>query len=201
MNNSLEAKSSSAVVTPGTYSVDGSGYDSETVVRLFNQVFLKSYRTRLIGGGDEPEYIPASDTNSEHNIIFTRDYFASALHEIAHWCIAGKQRRQLADYGYWYAPDGRTDNQQQQFEVVEAKPQAVEWLFSQACGSHFRLSADNLNGEVAVSDGFKKSVLNEVQAICTHQNSRAITFAMILAAHYQRPVRFSPTDFLLSDLC
>jgi elongation factor P hydroxylase len=201
MNNSLEAKSSSAVVTPGTHSVDGSGYDSETVVRLFNQVFLKSYRTRLIGGGDEPEYIPAPDSNSEHNIIFTRDYFASALHEIAHWCIAGEQRRQLADYGYWYAPDGRTDNQQQQFEVVEAKPQAVEWLFSHACGSYFRLSTDNLNGEVAISDGFKKSVLNEVQAICTHQNSSAITFAMILAAHYQRPVRFSPIDFLLSDLC
>jgi elongation factor P hydroxylase len=181
-------------------SIVSNEYCCETVVTLFNSTFLKSYRTRLLGGGDEPEYIQASDSSGEHNIVFTRDYFASALHEVSHWCIAGEQRRQLSDYGYWYAPDGRTEDQQQKFEAVEAKPQAIEWLFSQACGSRFRLSADNLVGESMVSDCFKQAVLNEVEVICISHNSRAITFAKALSVHYRRPIFFSPKDFLLSDL-
>ncbi len=35
------------------------------------------------------------------------DFFASALHEISHWCVAGKARREQVDFGYWYCPDGR----------------------------------------------------------------------------------------------
>ncbi|MFT6102169.1 MAG: elongation factor P hydroxylase [Granulosicoccus sp.] len=198
MNNPLV--STFAIAASSTHSVVGSEHDCETIITLFNQIFLKSYRTRLIGGGDEPEYIPSSDYNGEHTVIFTHDYFASALHEIAHWCIAGEQRRQLPDYGYWYAPDGRTDNEQQQFEAVEAKPQAIEWLFSRACGSRFRLSADNLTGEVIISDRFKKTVLSEVKIICTSQNTRAIMFAKALAVHYRRSAHLSSIDFSLSDL-
>ena len=34
--------------------------------------------------------------------------------------------------------------QQQAFERVEVKPQALEWLFNLCCGHRFRISADNL---------------------------------------------------------
>ncbi len=53
----------------------------------------------------------------------------------------------MPDLGYWYAPDGRTHEQQALFEQVEIKPQAIEWLFAQAFGRKFRVSLDNLTGE------------------------------------------------------
>ncbi len=74
-------------------------------------------------------------------------FFNSALHEISHWSIAGDKRRLLPDLGYWYAPDGRTAEQQALFEQVEIKPQAIEWLFATAFGRKFRVSLDNLTGE------------------------------------------------------
>ena len=69
---------------------------------------------------------------------------AKSLLEISHWCVAGKERRGLSDFGYWYAPDGRTAAQQQAFERVEVKPQALECLFTLACGRRFQVSQDNL---------------------------------------------------------
>lgn len=130
---------------------------------VFHQVFESSHRTRLVGGADEPLYSPASNAVSFHQIIYTRDYAASALHEIAHWCVAGSQRRLLEDYGYWYAPDGRSEQQQALFEKVEVKPQALEWIFSVAAGRGFRVSADNLEAELGASNEFKDAIFHQVQ--------------------------------------
>ncbi|WP_250884081.1 elongation factor P hydroxylase [Glaciecola sp. XM2] len=88
--------------------------------------------------------MPLSELPFGNKIFFTRDYAASALHEVAHWCIAGEQRRTQIDYGYWYAPDGRDAALQAKFEQAEVKPQAVEWAFSLACGMPFKVSNDNL---------------------------------------------------------
>ena len=77
-----------------------------------------------------------------------RTDFASALHEISHWCVAGKARREQVDFGYWYCPDGRDAMTQSQFEDVEVKPQAFEWLFCVAAGFPFNVSCDNLEGDV-----------------------------------------------------
>jgi elongation factor P hydroxylase len=112
--------------------------------RVFDQLFLGQYHTCLRGGGAEPVYVPARSAGDLHRVIFRQDYFSSALHEVAHWCIAGPQRRQQVDYGYWYEPDGRDAEQQARFEQVEARPQALECLFTAACGLRFRPSADNL---------------------------------------------------------
>jgi len=79
----------------------------------------------LIRGEDEPEYFPATEQQPAR-IQFAHGFFNSALHEISHWTIAGEQRRLLPDLGYWYAPDGRTQEQQALFEQVEIKPQAIE---------------------------------------------------------------------------
>jgi elongation factor P hydroxylase len=59
---------------------------------------------------------------------------------------AGARRRLLEDYGYWYRPDGRNREEQEAFEKTEVDPQALEWIFSNACGFRFNLSADNLIG-------------------------------------------------------
>jgi elongation factor P hydroxylase len=102
-----------------------------------------------------------------HRLYYRSDYFASALHEVAHWCIAGERRRQLADFGYWYAPDGRSPQQQSAFEAVEAKPQALEWLFSLACGYRFRISVDNLGATQAGEHDtapFRQRVLAQARA-------------------------------------
>jgi len=112
--------------------------------RVFDGCFAALWNTRLIGGAEEPFYQPAAAAGECHTLHYRLDYFASALHEVAHWCIAGEQRRQQADFGYWYAPEGRGVEQQRAFEAVESRPQALEWFFSRACGYRFQPSVDNL---------------------------------------------------------
>jgi len=129
-----------------------------TLIQLFNQQFQQSENTVLLGYADEPLYQPADKPNTQHKIHFSHDYAASALHEIAHWTVAGAQRRLQVDYGYWYAPDGRDARQQSLFEQVEVKPQAIEWIFSLAAGMPFNISADNLNADLGASEQFKQAV-------------------------------------------
>ena len=116
------------------------------IIEVFNGEFAECEHTVLCGGADEPLYEPAPAAGpGRARISFRADYASSALHEVAHWCIAGRARRELPDYGYWYAPDGRSAQQQARFLTVEARPQALEWCFSQAAGLPFRLSLDNLD--------------------------------------------------------
>lgn len=100
--------------------------------------------TVLVRGMDEPQYVAKTAANPAQ-IVFAHGFFASGLHEISHWCIAGQRRRGLDDFGYWYAPDGRDAAQQREFEQVEIAPQALECLFTLAVGKRFRVSKDNLN--------------------------------------------------------
>ena len=116
----------------------------------------------LIRGIDEPEYFPSVEQQPAR-IQFAHGFFNSALHEISHWTIAGEQRRLLPDLGYWYAPDGRTAEQQALFEQVEIKPQAIEWLFATAFGRKFRVSLDNLTGDSGNGTQFKDNVFAQVQ--------------------------------------
>lgn len=141
----------------------GGGYpqampSSRAIERVFAACFLESHRTVLIGGADEPLYAPSRDGIAPHRVFYRADYASSALHEAAHWCIAGHRRRQLEDYGYWYEPDGRSEEQQRAFEAVEAAPQALESLFAEACGVTFHLSADNLDGGGVPSERFAAAV-------------------------------------------
>ncbi|MDB5048927.1 MAG: diaminobutyrate--2-oxoglutarate aminotransferase [Fibrobacteres bacterium] len=116
------------------------------VIDVFHSVFAAE-GVRLAGGFPEPFYrAPGSEGRAE--IRFTRDYLNSSLHEVAHWCIAGRERRALDDYGYWYRPDGRNGPEQAEFFRAEAAPQSLEWAFAMACGADFRMSCDNLAGDV-----------------------------------------------------
>lgn len=160
-------------------------HNCEDLIKLFNATFLASENTELVGNHNEPLYQPANSQNSRHRIHFTHDYFASALHEVAHWCIVGSERRRQVDYGYWYESDGRTSEQQAQFEQVEIRPQALEWIFSNACHYRFKISADNVINSNTVSDSFKTGIFREVQTLM-HSSlpKKAQRFTDVLAAFY-----------------
>ncbi|MFB4204426.1 elongation factor P hydroxylase [Arhodomonas sp. KWT2] len=132
-------------------------HDPAELIRLFDDEFAPE-NTRLVRGDEEPLYLPADDTCAYHRVVFAHGFFASALHEIAHWCIAGPRRRALVDYGYWYEGDGRDAVTQAEFERVEARPQALEWAFSMAADAPFRVSVDNLDGDPGDPDGFRRAV-------------------------------------------
>ncbi len=165
--------------------------ECDTLVGIFNGCFAESLNTCLIKGGSEPLYLPAGMAEGDmapsgcHRIIFTRDYTASALHEIAHWLVAGEARRQLLDYGYWYVPDGRNPDQQLAFERVEVEPQAMEWLLNVACGRRFRVSADNLEMGLGASNGFKDAICHRALQYCREGvNDRARILISALSAFY-----------------
>lgn len=175
----------------------------ESLIALFNDLFGDvGQATRLVGGGDEPVYLPADGDYPHHRIVFRADYFASALHEVAHWCIAGERRRRLVDYGYWYRPEGRSPSQQRAFERVEARPQALEWIFARAAGHRFRLSADNLDGGAFDPRPFREAVWRAARTYCrTGLSERAERFRRALAQRYGGDERLDPARFRLADLC
>jgi elongation factor P hydroxylase len=174
---------------------------SDKLIDLFNGSFLETYNTCLLGGASEPEYLPADIHYPHHRIIFTQNYVASALHEIAHWCIAGEARRQQTDYGYWYIPDGRNREQQSAFEVVEVKPQALEWIFSEACGITFNVSADNLGSGNGPGVGFKRAIVEQALEFCQHGvGQRAKTWVDVLSAYFQTNQLFDPSRYQLQKL-
>jgi elongation factor P hydroxylase len=157
----------------------------DIICSIFESCFWRDMQTRLMAGGDEPLYLPADSRCDYHQIIFRSDYAASALHEAAHWCIAGEQRRQQVDYGYWYEPDGRGVAQQRIFESVEVKPQAIEWLFSVAAGRQFRVSLDNLGGDDIDPFPFQLAVWQTVHYyLANGLPSRAVCFWDALQKHF-----------------
>lgn len=160
----------------------------EDITSLFDGIFMPRYQTRLVRGKDEPLYRPADQHTPYHQIIFAHGFYASALHEISHWCIAGAKRRQLEDYGYWYLPDGRNAQEQSAFERAEIAPQALESLFAEACGRIFHVSVDNLGGDVEVDrEAFAEKVKARKQRYLQEGLPlRANAFHVALAAFYQQ---------------
>ena len=128
---------------------------TQWLIHLFNSMFAQTNMdgvpTILVRGDGEPEYFASRDGNPAR-IEFAHGFFASALHEISHWCLAGKKRRQLDDFGYWYVADGRDEATQKLFEQVEIKPQAIECLLNLALGRYFYVSQDNLNADFDTSN-------------------------------------------------
>lgn len=162
---------------------------AEELAALFNAAFLTRENTQLCAGAAEPLYLPASNKYPHHRIFFRADYFRSALHEIAHWCVAGKVRRQLLDYGYWYHPDGRNQAQQLAFEAVEILPQSYEWLLSLSAGQSFEVSLDNLQGSyVPDRFGFTQAIIKKAQQLLQQGlPERLEYFCCCLQQHYQQP--------------
>jgi elongation factor P hydroxylase len=179
-------------------------FSSRILEEVFAQCFVDECKSQLVGGASEPLYQPALNNQSVHTLYYRDDFFASALHEVAHWCLAGAQRRLQKDYGYWYSPDGRDGLAQQEFENVEYKPQALEWMFSKACGYPFVVSADNLNGAIMTANNgmaFRRRVLLQAQQWCTGDiPKRGLTFFRALCSLYGRSAELDSSDFSLQEL-
>lgn len=156
------------------------------VEEIFNSTFSESYKTILIGGFSEPEYLPA-DADQPARIQYRADYVESSLHEVAHWCLAGEKRRKLNDYGYWYSPDGRDENQQQKFFDVEVKPQALEWIISSAAGVSFKPSVDNLHLNPQSLERMKTDFIVKIKAqALAYLNEEISERAQLLISALQR---------------
>lgn len=181
------------------------GFSNARIERVFFECFGDSYRTRLVGGAVEPFYRPAQGEYGESLLFYREDFFASALHETAHWCIAGAARRNLPDFGYWYAADGRDAAAQREFEAVEDKPQALEWLFSLACGYSFRLSVDNLDVEVGALPDTSSFAARVVARARHWQHAglppRADVFYRALCREFATRLAPSELDFAVADIC
>lgn len=176
-------------------------HDANDLAAVFDALFAVAENTRLVRGTSEPEYLPAGDEVPFHRVIYANGFFASALHEIAHWCVAGPARRALPDYGYWYAPDGRTPAQQAEFERVEVKPQALEWVLSACCGFRFHVSADNTNAGRVASRNFKRAIAAQARRYCREGlPGRAARLAEALQARYATVAPLAPENYRLELL-
>lgn len=171
----------------------------QDIIEVFNQCFSQTFNTRLVRGNDEPIYLPAGATDigieaQEYaQVVFAHGYYASALHEIAHWCLAGAERRKKIDFGYWYCPDGRSAAQQAEFQKVEIKPQAIEWGLCIAAGFEFNVSCDNLSGDEFGEQpdhlAFREQVHDQVKMYLEQGfPERAQTLMRALSEFYQQTV-------------
>lgn len=143
----------------------------DQLTNVFHATVGDGFNTRLQGGASEPLYRPGEPAV----IYFRDDYVSSALHEIAHWCIAGPARRQQEDYGYWYSGN-RDETEQRAFECAESRPQALEWIMSEAAGIQFRVSFDNFDELTLDIDGFRNKVRAEVPRLLLKMPRRAAMF-------------------------
>ena len=159
------------------------------IASLFTEVFAAE-RLQMFGGGVEPRYTAARG-DVPATLQYTADFASSALHEAAHWCLAGADRRALDDFGYFYVPaEARSGADQRRFEAAEVRTQAIEWLFSLAAGVEFHLSVDSIGRDVAM---FRGAVVQEVQRrIATRLPARAMKFRVALAWRFCGEVAPSP---------
>jgi elongation factor P hydroxylase len=150
---------------------------------VFNRTF-DAWHTVMIGGGAEPLYRPARGA-APARIVFTRDYAASALHEAAHWCIAGADRRRRLDYGYAYQPPPRSARQLREFFRSELTCQALELVFSEAVGMRFRVSVDDLDAPPGTAAAFERDVRAAAVALRRAPPARAARFLAALRAEFE----------------
>lgn len=158
--------------------------DCEQIKAVFEGLFHESHRICLRGGAAEPLYLPAGEGRAFNELFHTRDYAASALHEIAHWCLARPEQLLQKDWGHWYQPDGRTAEQQRIFERAEARVQALEWILCVAAGLRFRPSTDNLSGEVTDDAPFHAAIYMRTLRYCREglpERAAMLVKALVLA--------------------
>ncbi len=176
-------------------------HDYQDLINIFNDCFFLEYNTQLVMSTVEPLYLPTGEGRPHNLLYFAHGYFASALHECAHWLIAGPERRKLEDFGYWYIPEGRTNDQQKLFQNVEVKPQALEWILSKAAKSSFHISLDNLSGSNFDTQAFKLAIYRQIELYCQKGlTKRMQTFRNALCKFYNTSLLLKIDDFDLNIL-
>jgi elongation factor P hydroxylase len=183
-------------------------HNVDDLIAIFNDCFSETFNTRLERGGDYPIYLPefldedGVKSDRPYNVIlFAHGYYSSALHEIAHWLVAGAERRKLEDFGYWYEPDGRSAERQREFEQVEVKPQAYEWILATAANFRYFASADNLTGNPGDNSAFKQAVYEQVKTYAEKGlPKRAEMLRQALCRFYSTPDKIELEKFDVSRI-
>jgi elongation factor P hydroxylase len=153
---------------------------------VFDRCFAVSHRTVVRLGADAPVYRPP-EAASHGEILCHRDYPASVLHEVAHWCVASAARRRRADYGYWYVPPPRSAATQARFLLVEERNQALECLFATAAGLRFEVSLDATGDDGTQRRDFTTRVRARAAALAAAGlPSRAARYRTALVAEFGR---------------
>ena len=151
------------------------------IAAVFNREFADSHRTVMVGGSVEPLYLPVRGVEPAL-VAYTRDYPASALHEAAHWCLAGPSRRQRRDYGYWYLPGPRNPEQRRAFFAAELDVQALEAEFARVARVKFVVSADDFDAPTHELDAFVQRVWERNALLRRQLPPRAAQLHAALAA-------------------
>lgn len=151
------------------------------IAAVFDAEFV-AFRIQLRGGHAEPYYQPPT-AGAVGVLGYSYDYPASALHEAAHWCLAGARRRRCHDFGFDYVPTAARDAEQQcAFEAAEVRSQAIEWRFALAAALPFHVSIDCIGRDATP---FRQAVIAEARRRCRDGwPPRADRFAAALAARF-----------------
>ena len=93
------------------------------------------------------------------------------------------------------------DAAMREFERLEARPQALEWLLNEACGLRFRPSIDNLDGAAGDTRAFAAAIAREAAAYCVNGlPPRAARLHAALAARFGGRAVLRPGDYALQRL-
>lgn len=151
---------------------------------VFAECFGARHGVRLVARPDEPLYEPRAERIAR--LGYLQGHPRSALHEVAHWCIAGPERRRRLDFGYWYRPGPRSALEQRRFEAVEVLPQALERLFCDPVGLDFEVSIDDLETTLARGEArFDDAVRRCAEGVLERGRPlRAMVFLRALTARF-----------------
>ena len=134
-----------------------------SICACFEAALRAEFEVRMIGGADEPRYLPAqagqAGCQAREAVIHCRaDFAPSALHEAAHWLLASPAQRALEDYGLTYVPPPREPAAQARFYAAELAVQALEAWLSKRAGIAFRASGDDPDTSLATLASFDATV-------------------------------------------
>lgn len=175
--------------------------DCNDIEHIFNGCFKLTENTVIRSTQDEPNYQPTQPGEPLNCIFYTADSYASIMHEISHWCRAGRQRRTMHDYGYWYKEHGRTPAEQIIYVASESKTQALEWILCVAAGARVLIIPENQPISYAPSPGFKTQIYAHTMTLLSNgMPARAEIFKTALLKFYGRESIFCASLFQLGDL-
>ena len=170
---------------------------ADCIAQTFAQTLGREHNAQLTGGALEPLYRPAT-SNAPATLYFREDYPASALHEVAHWCIAGTQRRRQEDFGYYYIAGPRNAEDQVAFFESELRTQSLERAFASALGLQFQPSADNVEADI---DAFAHAIEAYSQTLqnwlASSAGARARIFILALERVRERIAQDPPPPLAL----
>jgi elongation factor P hydroxylase len=162
--------------------------EAGAIAAVFNATFAARFATVMLGGAQEPLYLPVMN-GAPARIFYRSDFAASALHEAAHWCIAGPLRRRHVDYGYGYVPPPRPAAARRAFFGAERDAQALECVFAESAGLPFRISADDFAATTQERNVFAAAVARrcaELRSSGMPARARLFSAALVQHAHETR---------------